>query len=196
MSGNKGVSNKIDRRIVETRDILGDALIELMHTRPFEAITVQNVLDRAGVARSTFYAHYRDKEDLFFSDVEEFFEMMSTLLIRTDAPAHRLAPVEEFCAHLRDAKQILASFKASGKLADVMLLGRGCFARAVEQRMATLQIGSRPADRRAIAHALAGSLFSLIDWWIDHDMAEEPSALDALFHRIAWNGVQAGAATP
>jgi len=72
-----------DRRTLKTRDALGDALVELMHERPFKSITVQDVLDRAGVGRSTFYTHYRDKDDLFISDVEEFWEMMSSILDRS-----------------------------------------------------------------------------------------------------------------
>jgi len=78
----KKAAAKVDRRIRRTRDTLGDALIALMQEKSFEEITVQEVLDRAGVGRSTFYAHYRDKEDLFLSDVEDFMEMMSTLLTR------------------------------------------------------------------------------------------------------------------
>jgi hypothetical protein len=42
---------KMDRRERRTRDALGDALIELMHQRPFKSIKVQDVLDRAGVSR-------------------------------------------------------------------------------------------------------------------------------------------------
>ena len=53
-----------------------------MQEKFFETITVQHVLDRAKVSRSTFYTHYSDKNDLFLSDVEDFWEMMSTALIR------------------------------------------------------------------------------------------------------------------
>src|ERR1035438_4682376 len=76
---------KIDRRVRRTRDRLGDAIIGLMQEKPFETLTVQQVLARAGVGRSTFYSHYRDKDDLFLSDLEEFLEMMSTLILRRSA---------------------------------------------------------------------------------------------------------------
>jgi AcrR family transcriptional regulator len=56
-----GPPRKKDRRVVRTRDTLGDALVALMREKNFEKITVQEVLDRAGVGRSTFYVHYRDK---------------------------------------------------------------------------------------------------------------------------------------
>src|SRR5581483_6819484 len=78
----QGSVEKIDPRVVRTRDKLGDALIALLIEKSFDAVTVQDVLDRAGVSRSTFYAHYRDKNDLFLSDVDQFLESMATLLER------------------------------------------------------------------------------------------------------------------
>ena len=65
---------KIDARVRRTRDALGDALVTLMQEKPFDSITVQDVLDLAGVGRSTFYTHYSDKDDLLMSDADEFFE--------------------------------------------------------------------------------------------------------------------------
>jgi AcrR family transcriptional regulator len=40
---------KTDARVRRTRDALGDALVALMQEKPFETITVQDVLDRAKV---------------------------------------------------------------------------------------------------------------------------------------------------
>lgn len=53
-----------DRRIRRTRTALHRALIELMMQRPYERITVAEVIARADIGRSTFYAHFRDKDDL------------------------------------------------------------------------------------------------------------------------------------
>ncbi len=50
------VPRKPDPRVVRSRDALGDALVDLMHEQPFASITVRQLLDRAHVARSTFYA--------------------------------------------------------------------------------------------------------------------------------------------
>ncbi|WP_459545103.1 TetR/AcrR family transcriptional regulator [Nocardia sp. X0981] len=53
-----------DRRVRRTRNALHRALIELMLQRPYERITVADVITRADIGRSTFYAHFRDKDDL------------------------------------------------------------------------------------------------------------------------------------
>lgn len=53
-----------DRRVRRTREALHRALIELMMERAYDRITVSDVIARADIGRSTFYAHYRDKDDL------------------------------------------------------------------------------------------------------------------------------------
>src|SRR5918992_5929727 len=96
--------DKTDARVRRTRDALGDALIALMQEKPFETITVQDVLDRAHVSRSTFYSHYSDKDDLLMSDAEEFFEALSLALSARGDKSDRVFPVKEFFAHLSDAQ--------------------------------------------------------------------------------------------
>jgi AcrR family transcriptional regulator len=180
---------KADRRILRTRDTLGDALVALMHEKDFDEITVQDLLDRAGVGRSTFYVHYRDKQDLFLSDVEDFFEMFSTLLTRQGASTKRLVPVIELFTHIRQVREFYTAVVNAGKMNDVQALGRGFFARSIEERLQRAGLEIEPVRRSAQAHALAGSFFSLLDWWIDKGMKADPAEMDQLFHRMAWSGL-------
>src|SRR5258707_11646071 len=84
---------KTDARVKRTRDQLGNALIQLIVEKPINDVTVQDVLDRAQVGRSTFYLHYRDKDDLLVSQLEMFLEMMSTSLSVRKDKSNRVAPV-------------------------------------------------------------------------------------------------------
>ena len=52
-----------DRRVRRTRGRLRAALGSLLHERPYEDIAVKQILARADVGRSTFYAHFDDKDD-------------------------------------------------------------------------------------------------------------------------------------
>ena len=190
-SPRKPSSSRIDRRVQRTRDVLGDALIGLMHEKPFAAITVQQVTDRADVGRSTFYSHYRDKDDLFLSDVEDFFEGMATLLSRRGETSNRVAPVRELFAQVAEARELYAALIAAGKINDVLELGQGHFARAIEQRLAELSPvpvkGSIPLA--ATAHAHAGAMLSLLSWWVGHEKAGSPAQMDELYHKMVWSGV-------
>src|SRR5579864_7820403 len=79
---------KPDQRIRRTHERLGRALVELMQEKPIDSITVQEVLDRAHVGRSTFYLHFRDKDDLLLSQLETFLETMSTTLTLRNEKSH------------------------------------------------------------------------------------------------------------
>ena len=182
---------KTDARVRRTRDALGDALVALMQEKPFETITVQDVLDRAQVSRSTFYAHYSDKDDLLMSDAEEFFESISMALSVHGDKSDRVFPVMEFFVHLSDVQPFYKALVKSGKFQENMELARGHFARGIERRLSELPRGKSipPNQLSAIAFTHAGALLSLLMWWLDRGMRESPSEMDALFHRMVWNGV-------
>ncbi|HEV8630870.1 MAG TPA: TetR/AcrR family transcriptional regulator [Thermoanaerobaculia bacterium] len=186
-----------DARVRRTRESLGDALVALIHEKPFSAIKVQNVLDRAEVARSTFYAHYRDRDDLFRSDVADFFSLFCAHLERGDDAGDRLAPVRELCAHVGDeAHAFVAALAATDKLDEAMAVGREIVTGTIERRLATLPRGRlvAPGVRPAVSQALAGALFALLTWWLESGMPASPAQMDELFHRLAWSGVGAPAA--
>jgi AcrR family transcriptional regulator len=184
-------NKKIDARVRRTRDALGDALIALMQEKPFDTITVQDVLDRARVSRSTFYSHYTDKDDLLMSDADEFFEALSMVLSQHGDKSDRVFPVREFFAHLSDVQPFFKALIKSGKYQENMDLARGHFARGIERRLAELPRGQSipPHELPAIAFTHAGALLSLLTWWLDRGMRESPAEMDQLFHRMVWNGV-------
>ena len=154
---------KIDARVRRTRDALGDALVALMQEKPFDTITVQDVLDRAHVSRSTFYSHYSDKDDLLMSDADEFFQALSMALSQHGDKSDRVFPVQEFFAHLSDVQPFFKALVKSGKYQENMELAREHFARGIERRLAELpRSQSIPShELPAIAFAHAGALMSL-----------------------------------
>ena len=191
MSRNKSSSEKrADRRIERTRDRLGDALIALILEQPFDTITVQDVLDRAGVGRSTFYTHYRDKEDLFISDIDDFWALTASALSRRGERSDRIAPVRELFEHVSHAGELLAALNESGRMHDVMELGRLHLARAIEQRFREIPRGMNiaPERRPDLAHAFAGALVALLMRWLDQPNGRSPAQMDEPFHRIVWSG--------
>ena len=183
---------KIDRRVRRTRDRLGGALVDLIQKKPFDTITVRDILKRAKVSRSTFYAHYRDKNDLFLSDADDFFQGMATVLSRRKDSSERIAPVRELFTHVAEWRAFWAALISAGKVHDVVELGQGHFALGIEQRLGALpRAQGIPAPRRgAVANALAGALLSLLSWWIHHGLRESPADMDNLYHRLAWTGLR------
>src|SRR5271166_3731277 len=126
----------LDQRVRRTRERLGAALVELILEKPIDQVTVQQVLDRASVGRSTFYLHFRDRDDLLLSQLEGFLEMMSTALSVRKEKSHRVVPVAELFAHIGDQNKLYRALADSGRLNDFFDLAQGYFARGIEQRLA------------------------------------------------------------
>jgi hypothetical protein len=80
-------------------------------------------------------------------------------------------------------RQFYSAVVSAGKKNDVQALGRGFFARSIDERLQMAGLEIEPVLRSAQSHALAGSFFSLLDWWIDKGMKADPSEMDRLFHR-------------
>ena len=164
-----------------------------MQEQPFDSITVQHILDRAEIGRSTFYSHFSDKNDLFLSDLEDFFEGMSTLLLRSREESNRIVPVREMFAHIAEMRTLHNAFVAADKHHEFMELGQGYFARAIDQRLAEMAptTGIAPPRRTATAHAFAGSFLSLLSWWIAQPAPPSAEEMDQIFHQMVWSGVNA-----
>jgi len=183
---------KPDRRIERTRNRLGNSLIALIQEKPIDEVTVREVLDRAGVGRSAFYVHYRDKDDLFLSELEQGLEMWTTTLSRQQEISNRVAPVAEFFAHVASAKRLYRGLVNSGRIEAFFELAQGYFARGIEQRIKQSTDVRNPHQHEltACSNAFAGGLLSLLRWWLERGAKESPRAMDELFHRMVWRGLQ------
>jgi len=74
--------NKLDPRVRRTRQLLEQALLDLLAEHDFQSISVQDITARAGVNRATFYAHFSDKYALLDYSIRQAFrqEIQSRLL--------------------------------------------------------------------------------------------------------------------
>jgi AcrR family transcriptional regulator len=181
----------MDARVKRTRSALAIALVDLMREKPWSSISLQDVLGRAKVGRSTFYEHFRGKHDLFESDADQFFGRIANALPDRNDASERVVPVKEFLMHVREMGSFVDNLIESGMLHDNFSLGQEHFARAIERRLGQIpRAASLPASARpALAQAQAGAFMSLARWWIRRGMKESPDEIDALFHRQFWSGV-------
>ncbi|MET7770375.1 TetR/AcrR family transcriptional regulator [Nocardia sp. NPDC005366] len=134
---NKGT----DRRVRRTRNLLHQALIGLMLERGYERISVSDILERADVGRSTFYAHFRDKDDLLLVSSTEYLRA-SIMAARPDpddpaAPplSAPLAPVYTLFGLAAENPEVYRALL--GRKANAVLLRatRGMVAKILAERL-------------------------------------------------------------
>jgi AcrR family transcriptional regulator len=78
----RAIRNK-DRRIQKTQNLLHEALTSLIREKPYDSIVVKEILDRANVGRSTFYMHFRDKDDLLVSGIHDMLRSVHATEVPT-----------------------------------------------------------------------------------------------------------------
>ncbi|HNP71934.1 MAG TPA: TetR/AcrR family transcriptional regulator [Kouleothrix sp.] len=181
-------TEQTDRRVRRTRHLLTDALLALMRERQYGEITVQDILDRADVGRSTFYAHFYDKDDLLMSG----FERLHSLF---DLPADQSAPVERFSlVFFRHTAQHQAEYRAIvGSRGGEHVLRRveQFLAERLAERLARIVPGEAADARlRSIATLhCASTLFELLAWWFEQKQPYSPEQMSALYATLVLPGL-------
>lgn len=175
-------------RARRSRDDLAWALVALMHDRAYDDITVQDICERANVGRSTFYAHFQDKDEMFVRHVVLFGEWMGRQFGWNGA-ANRYQFGFEFLAnHVRDMRPVFDSLAKCGKIDLIVKVWRNNFAAGFERTIVSVRGDEpQPVPAALVAQHIAGAAMTLLIWWVDHHYPMEARELDAHFHRLIAN---------
>jgi AcrR family transcriptional regulator len=184
---------KADRRSQRTRQLLSAALIELMLEKRYDTITVQEIIDRANIGRSTFYAHYLDKEDLLVSDFTRVLDALGQHIGQRE-PSGQLTPpsLAPFFRHVQEHHQL---YKALVRGGGIDLLYKKAHERLRENIERHLSMYAPAEGATAplplVADYTAGAILTLLKWWLDNELPYTPEQMNAMFQQLALPGVQA-----
>ena len=165
-----------DRRVRRTRRTLQEAFIALVLERGYERITVQDILDRADVGRSTFYAHFRDKESLLLASFDDIRERL-----REDIGAAPDRPATLLFEHAHEHQRVYRALcgRQGGALVTRHL--HGLIGDMLREQLT--DTGGLPVD--VVAEFHGSGIVGLLVWWIDHDFCHGPDWLAGVYRRLA-----------
>lgn len=166
-----------DPRIRRTRQLLQDALLQLLGSKPFDDISVQDIADAATLNRATFYDHYTDKFSLLESLIAGgFHKMLHERSVRYDGtcPSAARAIVLAACdylASLRDSQTGCQRRSNVDALEDAAMIA--AIRRVLAEGMA--KHTSLPEERRAMQSAAASwAIYGAVKEWLN--TPDRPSA--------------------
>lgn len=161
-----------DRRSRRTRTALVDAFAHLVHARRYDDVRVRDILEEADVGRSTFYEHYRGKDDLLLSSMAPLLDALASLA----APAADRAAAARVLEHFVEVGAAARDFFVNPAMAAMQsriaheLAAR--IARGLEDERLAARRGAPPLD--AVARQAADGLLAWVRIWLVS--ADRPSA--------------------
>ena len=184
---------KTDRRSQRTQRAIHEALMALMQEKRYDDITVQDIIDRADVGRSTFYAHYQDKEDLMVSGLMRLMQILSEMATGpTAAGGPRLLPTQELFEHVQEHQNLFKSMVRGRGLELFIEKGQGYWSqKLIADLQARLPQGQEPVvPLPVLAQFIAGTFVNMLRWWLDNKMPYSPQEMDEMLQRLVMPAVR------
>jgi AcrR family transcriptional regulator len=191
-------------------------MMELLLEKRFDAIIVQDLLDRAGIGRSTFYAHYFDKDDVLAQIAEQMLETFRMRVAQENArhpgeharqagdagtaeqaaqAAQAILPSLEIFRHVQQQYPQLHAL-VRGHAGEVLWeTGQALLRQNIERTLITTytrsatQTGPPSVPVEVVAQYLAGAFLNLLTWWLRAEMPYTADQMDSFFQQLALPGV-------
>jgi len=180
-----------DRRVNRTRTALKEALTDLILEKGYEAVTVQDIIDRADVGRSTFYSHFLDKDDLLMAILPDL-DVPGPAIGSSAVDGPAFGWTLELFRHFGSGKRLFKALAGSQS--------GGLARRETTDRLETLaraELSRLKAGRRLdafrlelVVRFLVGTFIGFMDWWLREENDHlPPEQVDHAFRSLVLPGV-------
>ncbi len=158
--------NENDLRVQRTRRLLREALIELVISRGYEPVTIRDITRKAQVGYKTFFRHYGSKEALLKGILDELIEEFQEVFLAPTMPG---ASEHNTLAALRLAQEHSALMRAVFKSTASDQLLKPFMHFGLQE--GELSFSGSDVPDELVAYHFASSIISLLQWWLENDMA-------------------------
>ena len=184
------MARRLDRRVLRTRKLLRDAMMALIMEDGYDAISIQDITDKANLGRATFYLHFKDKDELLAEVMQEFLTEFVGQVPQFTQTQWRLEDTKaiiklfDFAAQHYDLYRILiigsGGITASRQLQSMIAENiKSCIQKEIDE------LGAQPViPTEFIANHFAGSLLATIYWWLDQDLPYSVEEMATMFQKI------------
>jgi AcrR family transcriptional regulator len=186
---------KIDRRKQRTRALLRDALIALILEKGYDAVTVQDITDRANLGRATFYLHYKGgKDELLLSmmeDIQSEVAQQAGPISENDLLVHGQPPSIYAFKHAEENADFFRAILGGAGLASILTRYRKSSAAQMQTQIEpALSSDNNTIPVEIIANFVVGALNTLIIWWLENNRPYSAEEMARIFHQLLLTGIQ------
>jgi AcrR family transcriptional regulator len=178
MAGVKG-----NRRILYTKKIIKESLIDLLQHKKIHEVTVTDICKKSDINRGTFYTHYKDTYDLLKSLEDELFNQISEYIEETPVEDYKdvlLLKALELIQENKELCQILFSKQMENNIMDRIIYV------ASKSKIDKL-VSSSKVDDIFLDYFIkysVGGVVSVVQTWLDNDLKESPKEIVNIINNI------------
>jgi len=171
-----------------------------MEEQDYNAITVEEITARADLGRTTFYLHYRDKEDLLLEELADLVHELTQQIARIS-----ISQWQEQKLPQAPILMIFQHVAANEKMYRLILDGEGML--QVTERLcsifeeAVIRLSQTEGDVQELllnskvsmnflASYFAGALLTTTGWWLKQGASYQPDEIAALFQQVLFPGMK------
>jgi AcrR family transcriptional regulator len=179
-----------DRRIQRTRSLLHEALHSLIREKAYDTISVREILDRANVGRSTFYTHFRDKDELLVSGIHDMLRsIQSTRMPSSPKGYERIIgfslPFFEYHHRHRRTGEVSMGPKGRAVLHEhLRRVLAELIADEVKRDLQRRRKTPSPVPPDLLAQHVASTFILVLNWWGESRSPLPPPKVDGVFRAL------------
>jgi AcrR family transcriptional regulator len=181
-----------DRRSQRTQQTLIDALIALLAVKHYDEISINDIIDRANVGRSTFYAHYQSKDDLLKSGFERVLDMLIHHISFGEADQDFQLDTTQLFRHAQGHYEVYRTLVWGSGYNLLTKDGHAALSAKFQENFNQLLSGKpEPSIPLAVlSYSMAGTLLILLKWWLDNKMPYSPEYMDEIFQQLVMSSAR------
>lgn len=172
-----------DIRVIRSKALLLDALLELMKEKEYKDITIKELTDEASVARQTFYRNFKGKDDILLQCMDEAFNKFFLSVkedLRREKNIREIA--EKFFITWKENKKLFLALQK----ADLMhrTLKKFTEYEYLIQEQIDQEIAGKDTLNKYMAHFISGGTYMILNMWIQEKMKTPVTEMSNMYNKI------------
>lgn len=166
------MEKKTDLRVIKTKNLIYNTLIELMKDKTFEEIKVSDICNKALINRSTFYSHYEDKYDLLVDFINslkgEFVTELNKNSSNLNTKEYYIELIKIFLNHIEERKEMYTSIMINNRNSIMMDILLSVVNNDLLKKMSKDEFKSSIPDDIIVKFYLGGVINLGVEWLKDN----------------------------
>jgi AcrR family transcriptional regulator len=196
---------RVDRRVNRTRRVLRESLMALVVEKGYDSVTIEDITERAELGRTTFYLHYKDKEELLLESIDTIADELTEKIYREVTARdgdgmdvrspNRFRPIVFVFQHAVENRMLYQIIlRGEGSTIAASRIRKIIFDAALVFFNLQLDPGIKDALTKdqmdLIAAYFSSSLLGFLTWWLETESKYSPVEMGDYYRRFFFDGMR------